>query len=156
MVGTYSLLIFKFSISLFIPISLEVGGGRRKLCWKLSNEKIHQSAALPAFVSFGKANSRSPNKTSCSSRIYTICIRVRGSRKKCLPTSQAISNLIDLSSKRLRTGAPFKIQDKNFKKSKTQSEVCPHLGLSNSAMHSRVDLIWPVSPFNLADLTVFR
>jgi hypothetical protein len=46
---------------------------------RISNEKISQNVALPSFKrSFGRVHSLSLNKTRCSSRIFTIWIRVRG------------------------------------------------------------------------------
>jgi hypothetical protein len=39
------------------------------------------------------------------------------------------------------------MENKSFK---THSEVCTYHGLSIDAMHSRANLIWPISPFNIA------
>jgi len=44
---------------------------------RLSNKNIRQSASLPTLISFGRARSRTLNKTSCIFCIYTIRIRVR-------------------------------------------------------------------------------
>jgi hypothetical protein len=84
-----------------------------------------KSAAIPRPLELGRAHSRSVNKTSCISCIYTFRVR----RTKILADLEAIGNLIDLGVKRYTNFEPlFKIQVK-IKKSETYREACPYLGL---------------------------